>query len=262
MRDVMLSQLNYHAAGYLDDGVDAVRRPFGAHPFYVPAQLFPTAEGYLALFVTHDGFWRSLCAETGLTGWDSMAERAANRDLVIAAVSAVLATDTAANRGTARAGILAAAVRTLGEALDATPEAVVQAGTVPQVRCSIGMDGYLPDYRRAPTLASTADRARSAVVVDDDGAVRDALTGQHVPLVDLVVVQGIVDPHGRGALAQHRHAGAAVAGLAGERRRQRRGARIPGWSHPAARQWSRSSTVEVHGHLGSAGRHRGVTRSR
>lgn len=154
MRDVMLSQLNYHAAGYLDDGVVPARRPFGAHPFYVPAQLFPTAQGYLALFVTHDGFWRSLCAETGLTGWDSMAERAANRDPVIAAVSAVLATDTAANweaRLRPR-GIPAAAVRTLGEALDATPEAVVQAGPYRQVRCSIGMDGYLPDYRRAPTL--------------------------------------------------------------------------------------------------------------
>lgn len=56
LRDVMLSQLNYHAAAYLDHGTEPQRRPHGAHSYYVPAQLFPTAEGYLALFVTHDGF--------------------------------------------------------------------------------------------------------------------------------------------------------------------------------------------------------------
>jgi len=154
MRDVMLSQLNYHAAAYLNDGVVPRRRAFGAHPFYVPAQLFPTADGYLALFVTHDGFWRSLCAETSLTGWETMAERAADREAVIAAVSAVLVTDTAANWETRlrRRGVPAAAVRTLAQALDETPEAVVQAGPYRQVRCSIGVDGYLPDYRRAPEL--------------------------------------------------------------------------------------------------------------
>ena len=59
LRDVLLSQLNYHAAAYLNSGVTPQRRPFGAHSFYVPAQLFPTADGYLALFITHDGFWRA-----------------------------------------------------------------------------------------------------------------------------------------------------------------------------------------------------------
>ena len=36
------------------------RQSLGAHTFYVPAQLFETASGYLALFVTHDEFWRRL----------------------------------------------------------------------------------------------------------------------------------------------------------------------------------------------------------
>jgi len=43
LRDVMLSQLNYKASAYLNDGVHPRRHPFGAHSFYVPAQLFPTA---------------------------------------------------------------------------------------------------------------------------------------------------------------------------------------------------------------------------
>ncbi len=48
LRDVMLSQLNYRASAYLNDGAAPQRYPFGAHSYYVPAQLFPTADGYLA----------------------------------------------------------------------------------------------------------------------------------------------------------------------------------------------------------------------
>ena len=75
LRDVLLSQLNYHASAYLNDGVQPQRRPNGAHSFYVPAQLFPTADGYLALFVTHDGFWRTFATEAGIEGFATMAER-------------------------------------------------------------------------------------------------------------------------------------------------------------------------------------------
>ena len=45
MRDVMLSQLNYRAAAYLNDGIVPRRYANGAHSTYVPAQLFPTAAG-------------------------------------------------------------------------------------------------------------------------------------------------------------------------------------------------------------------------
>ena len=67
--DVMLSQLNYKAAAYLNGGGPAVRQPLGAHTFYVPAQLFETASGHLALFVTHDEFWRRLCEEIDRPDW-------------------------------------------------------------------------------------------------------------------------------------------------------------------------------------------------
>jgi CoA:oxalate CoA-transferase len=59
MRDVMLSQLNYRASAYLNGGTEPRRLPNGAHSYYVPAQLFPTADGYLALFITHDRFWQA-----------------------------------------------------------------------------------------------------------------------------------------------------------------------------------------------------------
>lgn len=159
LRDVMLSQLNYHASAYLNDGVHPTRRPNGAHSFYVPAQLFPTAEGHLALFITHDGFWRSFAGEAGLSGFETMAERAAHREEVLALVSQALATDTALN-WEARLkplGIPAAAVRTLPEALDGLGEdspMVVSAGKYRLVGSSIRVDGYQPDYRPPPVLGA------------------------------------------------------------------------------------------------------------
>ncbi|PRC57873.1 CoA transferase, partial [Mycobacterium sp. ITM-2017-0098] len=85
--------------------------------------LFSTADGFLALFVTHDAFWAAFAAEAGIDGFPTMAERAARRDEVLALVSAALATDTAANwqHRLQPLGIPVSAVRTLPEALAATP---------------------------------------------------------------------------------------------------------------------------------------------
>lgn len=154
LRDVMLSQLNYRAAAYLNDGVAPKRHPFGAHSYYVPAQLFPTADGHLALFITHDGFWRSFAAEAGLTGFATMAERAAARDDVLAVVTAALAGDTAVNweRRLKPLGIPAAAVRSLPEALEDTPEVVVDAGDFRLVASPIRIAGFDPEYRPAPVF--------------------------------------------------------------------------------------------------------------
>jgi crotonobetainyl-CoA:carnitine CoA-transferase CaiB-like acyl-CoA transferase len=164
LRDVMLSQLNYRASAWLNDGAEPRRHPFGAHSYYVPAQLFPTADGYLALFITHDGFWRSFAAEAGLGGFETMAERAARRDEVLDLVTAVLATDTAKG-WEARLrplGIPAAAVRSLPEALEATPEAIVTAGDFRLIGGAIKVAGYSPEYRPAPALDEFSEDAQSS----------------------------------------------------------------------------------------------------
>ncbi|OBA81634.1 CoA-transferase [Mycobacterium sp. 1164966.3] len=154
LRDVMLSQLNYHAAAYLNDGTEPQRHPYGAHSYYVPAQLFPTADGYLALFITHDGFWKSFAAEAGIGGFETMAERVSRRDEVLGVVTAMLATDTAAGweRRLRPLGVPAAAVRTLPQALEATPEVVVRAGDFRLVGNPIHVNGYQPEYRPPPNL--------------------------------------------------------------------------------------------------------------
>lgn len=158
LRDVMLSQLNYRASAYLNEGTEPRRLPSGAHSFYVPAQLFATAEGHLALFITHDGFWKSFAAEAGITGFETMAERVTRRDEVLAVVSEVLATDTAkAWESRLRPlGVPASAVRTLPEALAATPEAIVKAGDFRLVGSPVRVAGYEPEHRPPPRLGEYA----------------------------------------------------------------------------------------------------------
>ena len=125
MHDVMLSQLNYVAAAWLNAGERPRRYARSAHPFIVPAQVFPTRDGWLMLFITHDAFWKSFCEEVGRAEWASdpcfatIEQRRENRALVIDALTELLMTDTAANwvARLAPRGIVAAAVDTLDNAL-------------------------------------------------------------------------------------------------------------------------------------------------
>src|SRR6476659_8287527 len=159
LRDVVLAQLNYRASAYLNEGAAPQRYPFGAHSYYVPAQLFSTADGYLALFITHDAFWKSFATEAGIEGFLTMAQRAARSAAVLAVVAAALATDTGAG-WEARLhplGMPVAAVRTLPEALEATPEALVTAGDFRLVGSPIRVSCYRPEYRPPPLLDEHGD---------------------------------------------------------------------------------------------------------
>jgi crotonobetainyl-CoA:carnitine CoA-transferase CaiB-like acyl-CoA transferase len=124
--DVMLSQLNYKAATYLNGGGPPGRQAMGAHSFYVPAQLFETATGHLALFVTHDEFWRRLCVEIGRPEWSedprfaTMHARDEHRDALLAELAAILK-GASAEEWTARLrplGIPVGPVADLGDVLD------------------------------------------------------------------------------------------------------------------------------------------------
>jgi crotonobetainyl-CoA:carnitine CoA-transferase CaiB-like acyl-CoA transferase len=100
LHDVVLSQLNYKAAAYLNGGEAPARHAAGSHPFYVPAQLFETSDGHVALFVTHDEFWRRLASELGQASWvadprfATMQQRSANRAELLAELQPLLREDT------------------------------------------------------------------------------------------------------------------------------------------------------------------------
>jgi crotonobetainyl-CoA:carnitine CoA-transferase CaiB-like acyl-CoA transferase len=83
-----------------------------------------------------------------------MAERAERREEVLTAVTDALAGDTAAawDARLRPLGVPAAAVRTLPQALAATPEAVVTAGEFRLVRSPVLVAGYEPDYGPPPRL--------------------------------------------------------------------------------------------------------------
>jgi crotonobetainyl-CoA:carnitine CoA-transferase CaiB-like acyl-CoA transferase len=124
--DTMLSQLNYKAAAYLNGGGAPARQSMGAHTFYVPAQLFETASGYLALFVSHDEFWRRLCGEIGRPEWATdprfatMHARFDNRAELLELLSVRLKEATAVEwaERLRPLGLSVGAVVDLGEALD------------------------------------------------------------------------------------------------------------------------------------------------
>jgi crotonobetainyl-CoA:carnitine CoA-transferase CaiB-like acyl-CoA transferase len=171
MRDVMLSQLNYRAAAWLNDGVAPRRLAGGAHSYYVPAQLFPAAgDTYLALFITHDRFWRAFAAEAGIEGFATMAERSARRDEVLSVVTKALATDTAENweARLRSAGVPAGVVLSLPEALAGADGQLITAGGFTLVGNAVRVDGYEPAYGAAPRLGEHGDALGS-----DDTAAGD-----------------------------------------------------------------------------------------
>lgn len=126
LHDTMLSQLNYLAAAYLNAGERPIRQKAGAHPYIIPAQIFATRDGHLALFITHDEFWKKFSLAVERPEWvtdarfASMAARSANRETVVAALSKLmLERDTESwVELLAPQGIVVAGIATLDAALD------------------------------------------------------------------------------------------------------------------------------------------------
>jgi crotonobetainyl-CoA:carnitine CoA-transferase CaiB-like acyl-CoA transferase len=171
--DIMLSQLNYKAAAYLNGAGEPDRRPLGAHTFYVPAQLFETGDGYLALFVTHDEFWRRLCFEIDRPDWASepkfatMQSRFTHRTELLDLLSAELKKASAAE-WEARLrplGLAVGAVASLGTVLDSDFVrdrdllATLDTGEGPLrlLKSPIRFDGERGELRPPPRLHENTD---------------------------------------------------------------------------------------------------------
>ena len=124
--DTLLSQLNYVAADYLNGGDDPKRNRGGGHPYLVPAQLFPTKEGYVALFISHDRFWQIFATTVGRDEWledirfNTVKARFENRDVVVSAIESLFAEQTAEYWVSLLdpAGVVIAGVQTLSASLD------------------------------------------------------------------------------------------------------------------------------------------------
>lgn len=168
MYDVMLSQLNYLAGAWLNAGERAQRFARSAHPYIVPAQIFATKDGWLALFITHDNFWKRFCNEVGRPEWladerfATMSARRENREVVIAGIGALLAereTEHWVGR-LAPLGVVVAGIETLEDALasdlararDMVVSIPTDAGTIRAVGNPIKTQGEAPRYAPPPLL--------------------------------------------------------------------------------------------------------------
>jgi crotonobetainyl-CoA:carnitine CoA-transferase CaiB-like acyl-CoA transferase len=134
----------------------------------VPAQIFPTGDGWLTLFITHDQFWQKFCRELGKEEWiadpvfASMASRRTNRDQVIEAITRALAADSAAHwvQRLEPLGVVVAEIGTLDAALAsdlaADRQLVVQLGdgrvSLRAVGSPIKFSDSSPEYGLPPLL--------------------------------------------------------------------------------------------------------------
>jgi CoA:oxalate CoA-transferase len=171
--DTLLSQLNYLGSAYLNAGERPQRYPSGGHPYVVPAQLFRTLDGHLALFITHDGFWATFAREVGRPEWvedaryATMQARSANRALVVDAIESLLVTAPTDEwvRRLAPLGLVVAGVQSLDDALDAplthSRDMVVSIptpdGTLRLIGNPIKIDGHTTEFRAPPLLGEHTD---------------------------------------------------------------------------------------------------------
>lgn len=168
MYDTMMSQLNYLGSSYLNTGELTTRIKDGGHPYIVPAQLFPTRDGYVVLFITHDKFWRLFAESLEESEWLSdprfarMSGRSANRDLVVAAISGRLMEKTAEEwvQQLAPLGLVVASICSLPDALEGALaasrnmviEIPVDDDNLRLIGTAIKIAGESPDFRTPPAL--------------------------------------------------------------------------------------------------------------
>jgi crotonobetainyl-CoA:carnitine CoA-transferase CaiB-like acyl-CoA transferase len=100
--DVALSNLNYVAAWYLNDGVQVRREPRSAHPSLTPSQLYRTRDGWLFVMCNKEKFWPLFAQAIGKPEWAAHPDyanykvRLAHRDQLTRELDAVLGTATTA----------------------------------------------------------------------------------------------------------------------------------------------------------------------
>jgi len=154
--------------------------PMGAHLYYVPAQLFETRDGHLAMFITHDQFWARFASEVGRPEWLSderfatMQARRENRKLVIGEISKLLRDQDTQHWVDLLAphGIVISEVNSLPEALNGqivrerkmVISIETEHGTIRGIASPIRFGDSSPSYERPPLLGEHTD----ALLAEDD----------------------------------------------------------------------------------------------
>jgi crotonobetainyl-CoA:carnitine CoA-transferase CaiB-like acyl-CoA transferase len=171
--DAAFSLLGYVGAWTLSRGYEPTRTGHSAHPSQVPAQIFQTADGWLAIMCAKERFWQNLCEAAGhpqlaenpkfLTFSDRLENRA---ELTGILDDIFLTRTTSAWMDVLRGKIPCGPVNTVPEALQdplvAANELVVEVdhpefGTVRQLATAVKISGARKEHHRAPALGEHTD---------------------------------------------------------------------------------------------------------
>jgi crotonobetainyl-CoA:carnitine CoA-transferase CaiB-like acyl-CoA transferase len=171
--DTAVSMLSYFAVWTLNRDWIAERTRESAHQTLVPAQNFPTRDGWIVVFCNKDKFWRDLVETLGVpelaedARFCTFADRFANREALLPLLRARFATRATADwLDRLRGRVPCAPVNDVRQAL-ADPQVLArdmivevehpEFGTLREVRSPVRTEGEIRQPRRAPRLGEHTD---------------------------------------------------------------------------------------------------------
>ena len=185
--DTAVSMLSYFAVWTLNRDWIAERTRDSAHQTLVPAQNFPTRDGWIVVFCNKDKFWRDLVETLGVpelaedARFRSFADRFANRETLLPLLRARFEARTTADwLERLRGRVPCAPVNDVRQAL-ADPQVLArdmivevehpEFGTLREVRSPVRTEGEIRQPRRAPRLGEHTDSILRDVLGYGDGTI-------------------------------------------------------------------------------------------
>ena len=185
--DTAVSMLSYFAVWTLNRDWIAERTRSSAHQTIVPAQNFPTRDGWIVIFCNKDKFWRDLVETLGApelaedARFRTFADRFANKDALLPLLQARFATRTTAEwLARLRGRVPCAPVNDVRQAL-ADPQVLARDmivevehpdfGTLREVRSPVRTEGEIRHPARAPRLGEHTDQILREVLSYSDGTI-------------------------------------------------------------------------------------------
>jgi crotonobetainyl-CoA:carnitine CoA-transferase CaiB-like acyl-CoA transferase len=185
--DTAVSMLSYFAIWTLNRDWIAERTRDSAHQTLVPAQNFPTLDGWIVVFCNKDKFWRDLVDVLGVPDladdarFRTFADRFANREALLPLLRAQFVTrPTAAWLERLRGRVPCAPVNDVRQALTdpqvRARDMIVEVehpdfGPLREVRSPVRTEGEIRRPRRAPRLGEHTDLILREVLGYSDGTI-------------------------------------------------------------------------------------------
>ena len=185
--DTAVSMLSYFAVWTLNRDWIAERTRSSAHQTIVPAQNFPTRDGWIVIFCNKDKFWRDLVETLGApelaedARFRTFADRFANKDALLPLLQTRFATRTTSEwLDRLRGRVPCAPVNDVRQAL-ADPQVLARDmivevehpdfGPLREVRSPVRTEGEIRHPARAPRLGEHTDQILREILSYSDGTI-------------------------------------------------------------------------------------------